>query len=87
VEKMIVHEIKCWPKYFKDLESGIKTFEIRKDDRYYQVGHFLEVREWEPIKRIYTGNKLSCEITYKLNDCKFLQPGYCALGIEVIEND
>lgn len=30
---MKTHELKTWPKYFEAVRTGVKTFEIRKDDR------------------------------------------------------
>ncbi len=34
---MKTHEIKCWPKYFKLIWDGTKSFEVRKNDRDYKV--------------------------------------------------
>lgn len=42
------HEIKCHPKYFSRLASGDKSFEIRKNDRDYQVGDILIIKEFDP---------------------------------------
>jgi hypothetical protein len=44
------HELKCWPPYFERLLDGSKTFEVRKDDRGYQTGDWLVLREWDPAK-------------------------------------
>lgn len=38
------HELKILPQYFQAVWSGIKTFELRKDDRDYQLG----IRHLEP---------------------------------------
>ncbi len=38
---MIVHNLKIKYEYAKDIVSGLKTFEIRKDDRNFQVGDFI----------------------------------------------
>ena len=35
---MKVHNLKIKPQYFKDVVSGIKTFEVRKNDRNFKVG-------------------------------------------------
>lgn len=42
------HELKCWPESFEAIATGVKTFEIRKDDRGYRVGDYLLLREWKP---------------------------------------
>jgi hypothetical protein len=44
----MIHELKCWPDYFARLADGSKTFEIRKNDRGYQAGDQLEIREYDP---------------------------------------
>jgi Domain of unknown function (DUF3850) len=45
---MKTHELKCWPRFFVPLYRGEKTFEFRKDDRGFEVGDVLDLREWEP---------------------------------------
>lgn len=42
------HELKVVPPYFDSLVSGSKTFEVRKNDRAYQRGDILKLREWHP---------------------------------------
>lgn len=47
------HTLKVWPQYFDALDSGGKTFELRKDDRTprFAVGDVLRLREWDPTTR------------------------------------
>ena len=47
---MIDHEFKTWPTYFDALDSGIKTAEVRKNDRVVtpQAGEIAMFREWVP---------------------------------------
>lgn len=45
---MSTHTLKTWPAYFQGIVEGFKTFEIRWDDRGYQAGHQLRLREWNP---------------------------------------
>lgn len=37
----MVHELKIAPEYFKDVRTGLKKFEIRKNDRDFKVGDRL----------------------------------------------
>jgi hypothetical protein len=45
---MTTHDLKTWPGSFNALLDGRKTYEVRKNDRYYQVGDELHLREWSP---------------------------------------
>jgi hypothetical protein len=38
------HELKTDPQPFDDMAAGLKTFELRKDDRGFQVGDTLRLR-------------------------------------------
>ena len=82
------HILKIWPEYFKDVESGRKPFEVRKDDRNFQVGDILELMEFDPTEIEdyepvgYMGNSITKEITYKLEGGSFgVEKGFCVLGI------
>ena len=43
---MKTHELKLDIKYFDDVKSGKKNFEIRKNDRDFQVGDILELKAY-----------------------------------------
>lgn len=58
------HELKIYPKYFKAILDGKKTFEIRKDDRDFQVGDSIVLKEWDNIK--YSGREIQAIIKYML---------------------
>lgn len=42
------HELKIWPQFFEPVVGGQKTFEIRKNDRGFQNGDVVILREWDP---------------------------------------
>lgn len=44
------HELKILPPYFEAVIDGRKTFEIRKDDRGFQAGDTVTLREYDPAK-------------------------------------
>lgn len=46
---MKTHELKLDDKYFDEVKSGKKNFEIRKNDRNFQVGDILELRRWDGV--------------------------------------
>jgi len=85
------HELKTWPDFFQAIERGEKTFEVRKNDRGFQKGDVLRLREWDPRKRTvslsgpgdYTGNAFSVRVTYVLHGEAFgVMDGFAVLGIK-----
>ena len=77
-----IHEIKCWPEYFYAVRFGYKTFEVRKDDRDYQVGDGVSLFEFDPDMGVYTGESLDRLIMYKLDGGDFgIEKGYCVFGL------
>lgn len=62
----MIHDLKCWPEYFQAVKSGIKPFELRKDDRGFAVGDVLHLREYDPKTEQYTGEEIDKTVTYIL---------------------
>ena len=56
------HAIKIWPDYFGAVCLKRKTFELRKNDRDYQPGDHVVMKEWDPMTRKYTGGKIEATI-------------------------
>ena len=76
------HDLKVHSGYFAALKSGAKPFEVRLDDRGYAVGDALLLREWDPEREVYTGERLRRVVTYKMSGGRFgLDSGYCVLGL------
>lgn len=75
------HNLKIRPKYFIDVESGKKPFEIRKNDRNYEIGDYLILNEYDPDKQDYTGRSVRRLITYIMSDERYCIKGYVILGI------
>lgn len=72
---MTTHVLKKDPEVFQATVDGNKPYEIRLDDRNYQVGDILHVKETlhsgESMKLdgaplIYTGREYTVEVTYIL---------------------
>lgn len=69
------------------MKQGLKRFEFRKDDRGYEVGDVLTLREWDPATEQYTGDDILRIVTYKLDGGKFgLPDGYCIMSVKVVES-
>lgn len=76
------HAIKLSHVFFDDVISGVKTFELRKDDRNYQVGDMLVMSEVLDDK--LTGRVIRATIIYKLDGYLGLVKDYCILGINYL---
>jgi ASC-1-like (ASCH) protein len=59
-------EKKIWPKYFAEVLSGKKNFEVRLADWEISEGDILVLREWDLKKKEYTGRQIEKEISYIL---------------------
>lgn len=90
---MTEHILKLNDRYFDAVSNGIKTFEIRRNDRDYKVGDTLVLRKVNDDGKFLTyaddnlGMNLYYEIkvavTYILTHEEFdgVSEGYVALGI------
>jgi hypothetical protein len=78
----MTHRLKIMPEYFNDVIDKKKLFEIRKDDRNYEVGDLILLQEFKSNK--YTGREWLVQITHLLRDApQFgLQEGYVILSIK-----
>jgi hypothetical protein len=85
------HQLKCWPEYFDRLKSGEKRFEIRRNDRDFQVGDILVISAWSPaLKRFIEGRRpLRFKVTYILHGPfspvvydRGLDSGWCIMSLE-----
>lgn len=76
----MIHELKTWPEPFQVIMDGLKTFEIRRDDRGFQVGDKLLLRECHPNSTHYTGREAQADVVYILRGFE-LQPGAVAMQL------
>lgn len=42
------HVLKIWPQYYQRVSDGSKTFEVRNNDRGFQSGDTVTLREYDP---------------------------------------
>lgn len=85
------HELKCWPEFFHPLRRGAKPFELRKNDRDYQVGDYLLIREFDPMYGgNYTGRKEYRKVVYALTHEQApdgLKEGFAILVLRPVNED
>lgn len=75
------HVLKSEKRFFQDELSGKKQFTIRKNDRNYQVGDIVYLKETED--GVYTGRRdpLGHEIKYIFHGGQYgLEEGYCVFN-------
>lgn len=78
----MIHQIKIAPCYFREVAEGIKTFEIRKNDRNYQQGDKLILQEYNGVLKKYTGREIVCDVPYiYIGGGLGLDKDYCILSI------
>jgi hypothetical protein len=82
------HDLKCVPPYFDAVCRGDKTFEVRRDDRGFQKGDVLNLREYDRKHGVterehFTGNAEQVLVTYVLTGGQFgVEPGHVVMGIK-----
>jgi len=77
----MIHDLKTWPEHFRDVRAGVKTAELRLNDRNYQSGDVLVLREYDPKAREYTGQVETRTVTHVLSEEQNLQPGMVMLSM------
>lgn len=90
---MANHELKTRPVYFEEVRTGVKTFEFRRDDRGFEVGDVLVLREWITVGDVlmgrewtepgYTGRVVQRKVTSILRtyDGLGVPPGFVVMSI------
>ncbi|QII47804.1 DUF3850 domain-containing protein [Bacillus paralicheniformis] len=61
---MQTHKLKILPEYFEAVCSGKKSFEIRENDRGFQVGDKLMICEYIPEINEFTGRVVERRVMY-----------------------
>lgn len=82
------HELKTNDEFMRAIAIGLKPFEVRKDDRNFNLEDRLLLRGGnldDNLNFVYSGKVLEAEITYVLPGGQFgIEDGYCVLGIKVM---
>ncbi len=80
-----MHELKTWIEPFSAVWSGRKTYEIRKNDRNFQTGDTLRLREWDRHGLVYTGREISALVDYTTEGPAWdVMPGVIVMSIHVL---
>lgn len=88
-----IHTLKSWSMFYSDIMTGDRTSDIRcTDDRRFAVGDLMILKEFDPVKQVYTGRQCQVKITYvqqnKSNPCAIshhaLADDYAVLSIRLL---
>lgn len=92
---MAHHDLKQYTKHFQQIVDGLMKSIVRYDDRNYQIGDTVTLREGAPDSEEegyfkYTGKEVSAIITF-IDDFG-CQPGYVSLslgrvGLTIVHKD
>lgn len=79
-----IHDLKAWPDPFRAVWDRKKTCEFRRDDRGYEVGDYLRLREYDPDSARYSGRVIDTKVTDIRHGGAFGIPeGYVMMSIVV----
>jgi len=84
---MTIHELKTHMPFFQEIVQGEKTWELRRNDRGFEVGDVLHLREYDPVSSggTYTGADAFVVVTRIRGDWNLpvgLKRGFVILDIE-----
>ena len=80
---MKVHHLKIKQVFFLAKLQGVKPFEIRKNDRDFQIGDMLVLHKLDDYEK-ETGRTITQVINYVFEESEYLQKGYVIISGEMI---
>lgn len=83
-----VHELKIWPEYFDAVQRREKTFEVRQNDRDFNEGDTLILKEWDRRENIFTGREIKAEVPYILYGGQWgIEKGVVVMALRLLAGD
>jgi hypothetical protein len=82
---MKTHELKTVNPYFEDILFDRKRFEVRLNDRNYEVGDICILKEYDTELELYTGLEIKICITYIFKKETHLKKNYVVFQFIVIQ--
>lgn len=88
------HKCKSWTYFYDAIALGIKTHDLRNNDRNFEVGDVVTLQRYDQVAGVYTGEEQDVIVTYitsSATPCAFssavLDRNYCILSIRKITED
>ena len=86
---MTFHQVKSWSHLYDAIVSGVKPYDLRKNDRDYRIGDTLRLSRYDNIGGRFTGEYCDRKVSYITNNITpyavssaVLPNEYCILGFE-----
>lgn len=86
-----IHILKSWTKFFRPISVGIRTHELRRNDRDFKVGDTIVLCEFDEISNLYSGEQCTVKVTSITSfdePCavseEALDPAFCVLSVTVV---
>lgn len=82
-----LHTVKSVEPFFTDTWYSIKLFDVRPNDRGYQVGDLLLQKQYDPVQDSYSGRFILARITYVAGPQQHipLHEDFVILGLKILE--
>lgn len=78
------HILKTRHEPFQAVWEGVKTFEVRKNDREYQAEDSLLLKEYDPDTNTYSGREILIRVPYVLYGGAFgLPDDMCVMSLNM----
>jgi len=83
---MTEHRLKTWSDSFQSVWDRVKTYELRKNDRDFQVGDRLLLQEYDPQQMKYSGRWVRAEVGYMTQPGTFpgLEEGNVIMALRIL---
>ena len=83
----MIHSLKTWPYYYQQIIDGIKTYEIRLNDRNFKTGDLLLLKEYDSNLLIYTGRFEARQVGSCLHGEFGLSETTCCMSLLPVDHD
>jgi hypothetical protein len=82
---LVEHSLKTWREPFRAIWAMRKRYELRRNDRHYNVGDILLLREWHENENRYTGRWIRVLVMYISHGDEWgLPQDLCVMSIEEV---
>jgi ASC-1-like (ASCH) protein len=75
-----VHYLKTWSEFFYMVRAGLKTAELRLNDRNFADGDVLILQDFDPGSETYSGQEEVVKVTHIVRGGFGLKEGYVLLS-------